>query len=542
MKFSVLLSVAASVCSISANPVPSRLPWSDLAISAPTNGRYLYRTNSHEPFFWIADTNWELFHRLNRTDVDLYLADRAAKGFNVIQAVLLSKYNVTTLPNFYGDLALDNADPTQPNEGYFSFVDWVVTRAAEYGILICFVPVWGRWVNYGWYGTLSEVLFDEKNAYVFGKFLGKRYPGIPKMMGGDTNAFWADNVPQARQAWRDNPDKDPKSFLNPIQDTRNVWAAMMKGFKEGEARHGVDAFVTFQPTSPWIVEPPTPFPYGHNYINGSFGTLSMNAVQSGHESPDPHGLDAGFTVLRPWDSRKNYENIIQMRDQFPGPVMDVENHYDGAHDSFNVSKRIWNASDVRHGFYPAILSGACGITYGNLPVQQSYENKSLIATPEHWIEPQLGLDANASWHEALHWPSNKETGYPGRLFASLSKDQFNGLEPARQFLSSPEDSGQDILSYEADRYVAGMITSGQYWVYSGWGDEFTVNVGGVSAYWGSLDALITAQWFNPRTGILEAKGLEKPLQAEGFKTFTPPSSGGVDFDWVLVIKEVKEGC
>lgn len=244
--------------------VPKEVPWSNVAISASSNGRYLYRTKTNEPFFWIADTNWELFHKLNRTDVDLYLADRAAKGFNVIQAVLLSKYNVTTIPNFYGDLAIDNEDVTQPNEGYFSFVDWVVTRAAEYGVLICFVPTWSRYVNKGWYGTTTYTLFDNENAEVFGRFLGKRYPGIPKMMGGDTNAFWADNVPQARAAWRENPESDPLSYLNPIQDTRSIWAAMMKGFREEEALLGYDAFVTFQPTSPWIANPPTPFPYGHN--------------------------------------------------------------------------------------------------------------------------------------------------------------------------------------------------------------------------------------------------------------------------------------
>lgn len=98
--------------------VPKDVHWSNMAISASSNGRYLprgYRTKMNEPFFWIADTNWELFHKLNPTDVDLFLADRAAKGFNVIQAVLLSKYNVTTIPNFYGDLAIDNEDFTQPN-------------------------------------------------------------------------------------------------------------------------------------------------------------------------------------------------------------------------------------------------------------------------------------------------------------------------------------------------------------------------------------------------------------------------------------------
>lgn len=64
-----------------ASAIPKALPWANLAISASPDDGYLYKTKTKEPFFWIADTNWELFHKLNRTDVDLYLADRA--GFTV---------------------------------------------------------------------------------------------------------------------------------------------------------------------------------------------------------------------------------------------------------------------------------------------------------------------------------------------------------------------------------------------------------------------------------------------------------------------------
>ena len=37
-------------------------------------------------FFYLADTAWELFHRLDRAEAELYLKDRAAKRFTVIQA------------------------------------------------------------------------------------------------------------------------------------------------------------------------------------------------------------------------------------------------------------------------------------------------------------------------------------------------------------------------------------------------------------------------------------------------------------------------
>lgn len=268
----------------------------------------------------------------------------------------------------------------------------------------------------------------------------------------------------------------------------------------------------------------------------------MDAVQSGHEGPESNDTDAEFTVLRPWDSRKNYESIIHMRAEFSGPVMDVENHYEGAHAAFNTSKPMWNTSDVRHGYYPAVLSGACGITFGSLPVQQSYENMSLIASPDHYMEPQLGLSPNASWHEAIHWPGAKETGYVGRLFEGLTKEQFNSLEPARDYISTPEGAVEDVLTFEGDRYVAGMITHGQYWVYSGWGDAFAVELGQIAGIWGNGGGSMTAQWFDPRTSKLQDVESGKSFQATGKRTFTPPSSGGIDFDWLLIIRSSKEGC
>lgn len=43
--------------------------------------------------------------------------------------------------------ALNNKDITQPNEGYFLHVDWIVSRAADYGITIRMLPTWERYVN-----------------------------------------------------------------------------------------------------------------------------------------------------------------------------------------------------------------------------------------------------------------------------------------------------------------------------------------------------------------------------------------------------------
>ena len=51
-----------------------------------------------KPFFWLGDTGWELFHRLDRGQATRYLEDRASKGFTVIQAVAIAELDGHTDP------------------------------------------------------------------------------------------------------------------------------------------------------------------------------------------------------------------------------------------------------------------------------------------------------------------------------------------------------------------------------------------------------------------------------------------------------------
>ncbi|KAK1936980.1 hypothetical protein P3T76_009758 [Phytophthora citrophthora] len=69
--------------------------WIDLAITAPQYGRYLYRTNTKQPFFWQADTAWELIHKLDKTSIDFYLRTRSEQGFNAVLAVVIAEKNGT---------------------------------------------------------------------------------------------------------------------------------------------------------------------------------------------------------------------------------------------------------------------------------------------------------------------------------------------------------------------------------------------------------------------------------------------------------------
>ncbi|RPJ42819.1 MAG: DUF4038 domain-containing protein, partial [Chloroflexi bacterium] len=56
-------------------------------IKVSSNGRFFVDA-SGEPFFWMGDTAWPLFAQYPLADAERYLANRAAKGFTVIQGVL----------------------------------------------------------------------------------------------------------------------------------------------------------------------------------------------------------------------------------------------------------------------------------------------------------------------------------------------------------------------------------------------------------------------------------------------------------------------
>src|SRR5215212_8624893 len=97
------------------------------------NRRFLVHDDG-SPFFYLGDTAWELFHRLDREEAERYLKDRAAKGFTVIQAVVLAELDGLHDPNPYGHTPLIGDDPTKPDEDYFAHVDWIVAKAEDLGL------------------------------------------------------------------------------------------------------------------------------------------------------------------------------------------------------------------------------------------------------------------------------------------------------------------------------------------------------------------------------------------------------------------------
>jgi hypothetical protein len=106
-------------------------------LTVSENKRFLINENG-EPFFWLGDTGWLLFSKLDRNEAEKYLSNRVENGFNVIQVMVLHQLK---LSNIYGDSALIQGDISLPRitEGnsfknsneydYWNHVDYIVELA-----------------------------------------------------------------------------------------------------------------------------------------------------------------------------------------------------------------------------------------------------------------------------------------------------------------------------------------------------------------------------------------------------------------------------
>ncbi|KAG3247048.1 hypothetical protein PI124_g8253 [Phytophthora idaei] len=479
-----------------------------------------------------ADTAWELTHKLNKTSIDFYLKTRAEQGFNVIQTVGIAELNGTTRANFYGDLPYNNADTTQPNEAYFQLIDWTVDLAASYGLLIALVPVWGRWVNGGWHNDEVSI-FNESTAYEWGKFLGDRYPGLPKLLGGDSDCLWPRNTSKAMVSYASDLNVDPATHLGPIEDTTDIWVSLRSGVEDAETVHGYEPVIMFHPTAGWISRPVnTPEAYAHWMLPKEEFRVSIDGAQSGHATPEALG---GFTPYTTWDSTKNYELIATMRDAFTGPVLDLENHYEGAHYNFKTTFPVWNASEVRTGLYHGFYGGSAGFTYGANSVWQMYEPAADLLRQSDYYSPAASQNASGSWREDIFFKGATQIQYITKPQQNLSTEALEQLEPARQLLGSPSGYlDTAVNAFEGTRYISVLAskTRDRFYVYTGHGDSFSLKLGNGSERSGS------ARWFSPRDGQYYTNStVSVPANGNGTRVdFIPPSGGSVDHDWLLVFE------
>ncbi len=308
--------VAASACAPAERATQrGNLP----ALRVSEDGHRLVNADG-DVFFWLGDTAWELFHRLNTDEADVYLRDRASKGFNVIQAVALAELDGLTVPNASGALPLIGQDPSTPNEAYFVHVDSIVRRANTLGMYVGLLPTWGDKWNLKW-GVGPEV-FTPENAKAFGRFLGKRYSGagVIWILGGDRN-----------------PEED---------EDYAITRALASGIEEGTGRA---ALITYHPQGGSS---------SADFFNED-AWLDMHLFQSGHGRRDFPNYETTGAAYRLSPAR---------------PVVDGEPRYEDHPVNWKPEEDWFDAFDVRQAAYWSVLAGAAGHTYGNHNVWQMLDD------------------------------------------------------------------------------------------------------------------------------------------------------------------------
>jgi len=171
------LSVFTLACGTS-----SRLDAASGPIRVSPNGRYFVDARG-EPFYFLADTQWELFRRYSLSDAELILENSKAKGFSVVM-VMLTGVGPGAGPNLEGLTPWLQDDPTTPNPAYFDHVDKVVKLAEEKDLQLL-VGIYHQA-----YGRLMTV----ENAKPWATWVTHRYRDSP-------NIIWT-IYPKALESYR----------------------------------------------------------------------------------------------------------------------------------------------------------------------------------------------------------------------------------------------------------------------------------------------------------------------------------------------------
>lgn len=382
------------------------------------NRRFLV-TEDGQPFFYLADTGWELFHRLNRKEAIEYLDTRAAQKFTVIQAVVLGEFDGITVPNAYGKLPLIDLDPTKPavtpganpadpkQYDYWDHVEYILDQANARGLYIAMLPSWGSWVNGS---DHAKPYLTPGNAQAYGEFLGRRFgkKGIIWILGGD---------------------RTPTGF-------EGTCRAMARGIAIGVS--GKEDYDTLLMSF---------HPRGGETSSTAFHNdrwLDFNMQQDGH-GPEAQS--------RSWEKVKRDYDRVPVK-----PVIDGEPLYEDHPLAFRAKDFGYSFdAHVRQYAYADTFSGACGHTYGNHAVWQFYaQQRKPINGPLMY------------WKQALLRPGATQMQY---VRALLESRPYLSRVPDQSIVIDPLDGADHISATRGDGYL---------FVYSAQGRKFTVRPGKIS--------------------------------------------------------------
>lgn len=407
-------------------------PWEAHGALRISENQHHIQHDDGSPFLWLGGTAWGISEWLTREDVDLYLDDRQEKGFNIIQMSLLwgkrhddpVQFPANT-ENAYGRKALLYTDsipdparpdtvaggsPTAPND-YWDHVDYIIQAAAQRGMYIGLLPVWGRrYVNATHKGH-SQALFDEENAFSYGKFLGQRYrsaPNIVWVLGGDVKATSGG-------------------------DFKPIYRAMAEGIINGITKENVR---WNQPHAAWDAALMTYHPDG---------TPDINSSEWFHEDV---WLD--FNMIETHIHRNALYDVVlhdYLLNNPTKPTVMGEGHYEGF-----TGDNYAGPMQIRRQAYQTFFAGGAGHTYGafrdgsnNGPLFSPFKGwKNLLDLEgaQSFVHLKKFLSANQWWQ----WLPDTTLITEGKGEGELAKVAVRSSDNEKILVYYPENTPCEINS------------------------------------------------------------------------------------------------
>ncbi len=495
----IMLATALPVI-VHASEQPKRQPHVGPAwVAAPgplrvsSDGRGIVDSEQRS-FFYLSDTNWELFRRASREEAEELLERRRAQGFTVIFGPVTGILDALQydrplgLPNAYGDLPFVDGDVTRPDltagsdptdaaqYDYWDHVDAILDIATTKGFHIGLIPAWHTHYTRG--------VVNAGNARAYGRFLGKRF-------GGRDNIFWVlggDTAPA--KSWSE------KSLL---EWTR--WIARSFASTFGRTRVDVGLEVHHE-----LAE-------GIRETEGARHLMSFHPIGSTSSSRWLHDADwLDFNMLQSGHSRRDIANYRMIEADYARrpvkPVIDGENRYEdhAIGDDHDVSKGWFDDYDNRQAAYWGVFAGAFGHVYGNRGVWQMLPAGA-----------QPHLPARYDWRRAVDLPGAAAMLHMRRLMVSRP---LAGRLPDQSLVVDALAGADHIQATRGDGFA---------FVYSAGGQSFEIvrSKLGFSA--------IAAWWYDPRTGVADRIGSFNSDDAR--LVFDPPGGPMRGNDWVLVLDD-----
>lgn len=366
-------------------------------IRASSLGRY-FVTQSGQPFFMLADTNWALVNLMTQDQVLQYLQDRKNKGFNTIQTTIVIA-GILPNPNqaypfefLKPDASSNNEkgyDFSRPIETYFKHLDFVVNEANKLGMHMSLVVAWNNHLG-GPNGPKIPLDWSEEKARGYGQFLARRYASkrVIWVLGGDDRF-------------------DLECDCSKGSDRAAWWAAIAQGMKQVISA----SVIGFLPSGG----------LGSSDVLKDATWLSFYGQQSG-----PVGGEFSSLVARDYQ-RTPRKPVVDLQ-----PIFEDQPFWDNKNGGWSKSRP--SETDLRRIHYWNVFSGAAGAVFGHLAVAFHHTDANNLYPGS----PSM------TWQDGLNSTTIVQMGYLAKLFNSRP------FTDARPDLSLVQDSkGSNITTVAA---------------------------------------------------------------------------------------------